>query len=133
MVGLSIILIFISVFKSAGTLYDNFWMRHDNKVREEVARAEQMAYAKGVAEESKKGLEEVKRLYSEMDKIRSAYSEKIAESDKLYHEGISRDIEGKLKKLEANHEEFNERAKRASIRELQKKRDLSDLSTVHID
>lgn len=89
-----------------------------------------MSYAKGVAEEKAKGLDNIKQLYADMDAERKVFSKERLKIEAAYQKNINRDITGKLKELESDHEVFNEKSKRASLRELDKKRQLSDLSTV---
>jgi hypothetical protein len=129
-IGLLSVFLLISGVKTAGTLWGNMWTKHDNEVKEKLADKQNLAYQTARAEEMEKTVALVKQYEAEKATIRTEYDQKIQASDAKYEKAISKDITGRLEELESDYKDFNERAKRASIRELAKKRELSDLSTV---
>ena len=129
-IGIVILFIIVSAFKSAGTLWDNMWTRHDNKVKQELAAAQKMAYAQGVAEEAKRSAEHVKELYAEMNDIRAAQQDENKEIRREYQEKLDKDIVGRLEELESDVEAFAAKAAKATRRKFDDKERLSDLSTV---
>ena len=129
-VGLVTVFILVSALKSAGTLWDNMWTRHDNKVKEEIARAEQMAYAQGVAAEAKASADQVKELYKQMDDIRGQSAKEQSDIRVEYEKKIERDLLARIVELEEDVESFKAKATKATRRKFDEKERLSDLSTV---
>lgn len=130
-IALVAVWLLISGVKSAGVLWDNMWTKHDNKVKTDIAQAQNLAYQKARAEEMEKTLELTKEHHKEMQTIYAAQDTERKEANKVYQAELAKDITGRVEELEVDFKDFKRRATRATERVLIEESNLSDWSTVN--